>query len=342
MKSFFWVLLILFSLSMYADDKSKVLSDNEETVVIVKKGDTLWDICETYLGDPFLWPKVWSVNPHIENAHIIEPGDKIYLNSKSGEIKIEKKNPTKITNVANYEELEKKPLNRPKISYVVSNKPVVKSNILVSEKKFKKSGKIDSSERENILLTMGDRVHVKFKDNESVKEGDYFNIFKVVKELEHPISEDDMGYLLEILGEVKIISKTKNGFWAVIISANKEISRGNRLMPKIDRKLELKKIESNENIIAHVVDSFKQHDNLVSQDVIVIDKGKKDSLEKGQHFYVVRYKDKFEDEDIPEYVVAEAIVIKVNDKTSLALLYNAIIELEKGDVLKTILNKKEE
>ncbi len=43
----------------------------------VQKGDTLWDLSEEYLRDPFSWPDLWKVNPHIEDAHWIYPGDSI-------------------------------------------------------------------------------------------------------------------------------------------------------------------------------------------------------------------------------------------------------------------------
>jgi len=43
----------------------------------VQKGDTLWDLSEEYLGDPFAWPDLWKVNPHIEDPHWIYPGDSI-------------------------------------------------------------------------------------------------------------------------------------------------------------------------------------------------------------------------------------------------------------------------
>jgi LysM repeat protein len=51
-------------------------ASEENTEYVIKQGDTLWDISNTYLKDPFLWPIIWKSNPSIANP------DKIYAGSK--------------------------------------------------------------------------------------------------------------------------------------------------------------------------------------------------------------------------------------------------------------------
>ena len=46
---------------------------------VVKEGDTLWDLSDEYLHDPFAWPDLWENNRHIQDPHWIYPGDSIYL-----------------------------------------------------------------------------------------------------------------------------------------------------------------------------------------------------------------------------------------------------------------------
>jgi hypothetical protein len=46
---------------------------------IIQRGDTLWDISNTYLQNPFLWPQLWDANRYIENPHLIYPGDPVRI-----------------------------------------------------------------------------------------------------------------------------------------------------------------------------------------------------------------------------------------------------------------------
>ena len=84
MRHFFPALSLLFASLSFA-----VMAENSEQPLTIKqgapeayvvvKGDTLWDISAMYLDNPWLWPRLWQVNPEIENPHLIYPGDKLSL-----------------------------------------------------------------------------------------------------------------------------------------------------------------------------------------------------------------------------------------------------------------------
>ncbi|MCW8864111.1 MAG: LysM peptidoglycan-binding domain-containing protein, partial [Colwellia sp.] len=59
-------------------DQLKINDDAPKTY-IVEKGDTLWDISAIFLEQPWLWPKLWRLNPEINNPHLIYPGDVLTL-----------------------------------------------------------------------------------------------------------------------------------------------------------------------------------------------------------------------------------------------------------------------
>ena len=50
-----------------------------DQVYLIEKGDTLWDLAEKDLHDPFLWPQIWDLNRYVLDSHWIYPGDPLIM-----------------------------------------------------------------------------------------------------------------------------------------------------------------------------------------------------------------------------------------------------------------------
>ena len=72
-----------------ARDRSSVRLTGRRALVVpelytVRRGDTLWDICDHFYGNPWQWPRVWSFNDRITNPNWIYPGDPVRLRRGGG------------------------------------------------------------------------------------------------------------------------------------------------------------------------------------------------------------------------------------------------------------------
>ncbi|UPR58103.1 LysM peptidoglycan-binding domain-containing protein [Vibrio sp. ED004] len=76
---------ISFAATAENSEQPLTIKQGAPEAYVVVKGDTLWDISAMYLDSPWLWPRLWQVNPEIENPHLIYPGDKLSLVWINGE-----------------------------------------------------------------------------------------------------------------------------------------------------------------------------------------------------------------------------------------------------------------
>ena len=67
---------------VYVDD-DQIESDAPNSYTVVR-GDTLWDISDRFLKEPWRWTEIWGYNPQVVNPDLIYPGDKLALNYVNG------------------------------------------------------------------------------------------------------------------------------------------------------------------------------------------------------------------------------------------------------------------
>ena len=65
--------------SLDAEETRDQFRDLSKEDYVVQPGDTLWSIANHFLKDPYYWPEIWYANPEIENPHRIYPGDHISI-----------------------------------------------------------------------------------------------------------------------------------------------------------------------------------------------------------------------------------------------------------------------
>ena len=124
---FFFLILLIPSLTFAETQIHQEYKD-----YTIKRGDTLWDISQKELQDPFLWPKVWKENPDIQHPDKIYPNQKIkiplYLLQE--EIPAEKPKPTVVKKPKALEKPAEEIVEPEKIEYLVNRNDLFRSGFI--------------------------------------------------------------------------------------------------------------------------------------------------------------------------------------------------------------------
>ncbi|HDM10545.1 MAG: LysM peptidoglycan-binding domain-containing protein [Deltaproteobacteria bacterium] len=181
---------------------------------IVKKGDTLWNLCQKYYGNPWLWPKLWEMNPFITNPHLLKPGDKINLledvpfaqpAAKGQESKKTEPIPAHAREVNWWEK-----------GVDVSGITNVKSIGYFSPGPVDPMGIIASGDTERLILAERDKIVLRV-DDEKVRPGDILWVYRSSEKIRDPVTREVLGFIISILGNVKITEILGDGLYNAIV-----------------------------------------------------------------------------------------------------------------------------
>lgn len=247
----------------------------------VQKGDTLWDICEKYYGDPDLWPKLWEMNPFITNPHFLHVGDVIALLEKEPLVATEtppkpaadppKEAPPPFTGI------DTAGLTSPDAAGYLSLTEVTPW------------GRIVSSENGKLILVPGDKVVVAFEEGREVKAGDRFTVYEPSPLLKHPLTGKDFGYSLSFHGTLVIKEFLKRSHYkAEILQVYKGVNLKDHVIPFEPVSPCVKPLPAEKDLIANIV-AVKDQAGLIGQNTIVyLNKGFNQGIRRGNMLEVVQ------------------------------------------------------
>ncbi len=249
----------------------------------VERGDTLWDITKQELKDPFLWPKVWTANPEINNPDAIYPNQKIriplYLLQK--EIAPPAEAPEQAVHVQPLMRTkpEEKPVTLAKPAqktYLIGKNALIVSGYIAEA--VRAVGRIYDKPGEVSNLTKGDYAYI--QTDSAVKKGDRFYILYPVEKVTHPVTGKNMGVRIAILGTAEVVDEQDPK--VLITNSFVEIPVGSLIDPYYEIEPPLapdnpRKPAVN-GVIVTTLRRIYAHGN---HDIVFLDKGEKDGLAVG-------------------------------------------------------------
>ncbi len=284
--SFFCLILPAF---FVAADELTLKKDAPKTY-IVKKGDTLWDISGVFLKQPWLWPKLWRLNPEINNPHLIYPGDELRLVfDKNGQPMLVKGKP----------ELKWSPKIRKQLK---DQSPV--SIIPLSEiSAYLRYENLFTQEQVDTLpyVLGSDEGHKSSIDSfrlyikGNLEQGKTYGIYNKGEKIIDPETNELIGYYAILVGTGKALRSgdiaNKIPATLYLNSAKREVRSGALVVPVNDNQLlpaYYTMQAADETIKGKIIKAASDNREFAKLDVVMINKGQQDQVKLGDIMAISR------------------------------------------------------
>lgn len=317
-------------------------ADQETYIHVVVKGDTLWDICEDLYANPWVWPKVWQMNPHITNPHWIYPGTELrvyYEVAKFFEESTAVEETAVVEEAPVVEEVTPPPPPPPpkvptitfsEIDQVGFITPYVPEGM----------GVILGGKRQRTLIGAADKIYVQFREGAQPEVGDRFFVFKTSLLFKHPITKKDVGYLNTMLGVLEVVLVAPDHSKAVVLSSFQEMTATDKLMPYKKRSEEIAVQPGAEPIEGNIILAEWGTFLIAHRQIAFIDLGANDEIKAGHRFEVFQEPKALtsRDEEIVLSIqpIGELLVLAVEQETAATLVVESLSEFTPGERVRLI------
>jgi hypothetical protein len=304
------------------------LNPRHPTRYVVKKGDTLWDISEMFLEDPWYWPEIWYVNPQVANPHLIYPGDVLALVYIDGrpQIILERGGATRLS-----PRVRKEPLADaiPTIPYDRIAAFLGRPRI-VDKDTAENAPYILTDRREHLVHGSNTEVYVR---GTAFDPDTLYNILSIGDELKDPDNGDVLGYEAVWVGEGSIV---RNGDPATLyISASaREAVNGDKVLPvDEDFPLNFTPRAPEQDVDGTIISVIDGVSVLGTYHVVALNRGLTDGVEPGHVLSVWQsgrqVKDRFGGgkATLPEEYAGMLMVFRSFEEMSYGIIFRSTSEI---------------
>jgi LysM repeat protein len=308
-----------------------------QKIHVVEKGDTLWDISTSYLYDPFLWPQIWSANRDIENPHLIYPGQEILIPS----VVIRRPPPSSVAKPVlpsppPEPEAEKKPEPEPVPEEVKQEMIMALSTYgMIVENEEIGLGTITSTEERRLLIRPGMKVYITTPKGSPLVVDDQYSIVRVFNEVIHPVTEQPMGYLVHVLGDLTIVDARDGLSTGIAGGIYKDAKIGDHVIRHIDYLTMMPDSGPGQplNLQGYILINPEAKTVLGKGDIVFADLGANDGLSTGDILTLVERKEPIGDVAPPMETLGKIQVLVPRPETSVAKIIESIRNIAPGTEL---------
>ena len=320
------IALFLFSVS-FANAEEVMLKESHPDSYTVVKGDTLWDISETFLQNPWMWPEIWQANPQIDNPHLIYPGDVvrlIYLDGKPRLVVDRGDRKFKLSPSVRIQALDEA---IPAIPLDEINHFLSKSRV-VSREEMDAAPYVLTGAEQHLIVGAGDNLYARGNITEDIN---LFGVYRAGQVFVDPETREILGLQALDIGSVKkkVISEGVGTF--EVTRTTEEIRIEDRLLPEEERTIDPVFLPSKpENEIEGLIMAVEGGISQVgTMSVVAINRGEREGLIVGNVMAVFKDGGMVRDRvvgdmvKLPDEKAGLLMVFRTFEKMSFALVLEA-------------------
>jgi hypothetical protein len=306
---------------------------------IIQEGDTLWDISTRFLGDPYAWPELWSINGYVTNPHWIYPGERIYFRLSESlpppqDVAIDTTPPPPEAAVCDFP---------PRFNQERPSTYLFAPGTLGNDRDLNIQGTVYGAYQPNKELAEDHYLYLKV-DGDQVECGDQLAIYRKLKS---SVKNDRRNYgnLYWMLGTVRVLRVDRNIATVVVEISYAEMERGDLVGDPMPVGYTVDVHPPNGEVLteASVVARLGERVLVVPGETVFLDRGTNDGIEPGISLYIVRRVEgrlslEEEDERVPERVIGRVVVVRAEEGWSTAVVVDAENPLPENARLTSIPN----
>ncbi|HEY8052378.1 MAG: LysM peptidoglycan-binding domain-containing protein [Steroidobacterales bacterium] len=334
-----------------ATDAPAVVNPTAPKHYTVKRGDTLWGIASTFLRDPWLWPEVWIINPQVPNPHLIYPGDTLALAYGADgrpQVSLEQAGTVRLDPRLRSSALDSA---IPTVPYAAIAAFLSRPTLLTADQ-IRSAPYVLAFRDMHQIAGSGNEVYVR---NLTAEENSRFSVMHVSDQLRDPDDGAVLGYV-GIYTATALVQRSGNPAKALLIDPARETLQGDRLLTADQQEPANFVIRAPAGEVHGRILAVVNGTELVGQyNIVAINRGSRHGLAPGTVLAVDAAGDTTIDlyrggknigdstngvgtsfaprVKLPDERAGTALVFKVFDRVSYALIVGASDAIHNGDVV---------
>ncbi len=373
-KKAFSLFLAALLVPLLALAQSVELNPDHPTRYVVKKGDTLWDISEHFLVEPWRWPEIWQLNPQVRNPHLIYPGDELALFYRDGKpvVQLTRRGEGAPGEQVPGEQVpgEQVPgeqVTRQQVgprtvkltpqAYVTERddaipaipmdtiRPFLARPRVLGPGEFEAAPYVVSAGRETLMAHLGMQVFVRGLEP---GQGTRFGVYRRGQEYRRPSDPNEiLGYEAIHVADA-VLERPGDPATLLLLTSSQEVRAGDRLFPVSEDKVITSFVPRapDWDVNAQIISVVQGVTQIGENDIVVLDIGSEDGIQEGLVLGIFQSGDKVEDRwgdqnrtgrvlvELPELRAGTVMVFRPFDRVSYALVMQATRPMHLLDTVK--------